>query len=180
MQITATKLTDIDLLHLACESTMHQQIQSKMSLAAIYNCEHSPIRTQMFTIEMKGILNFVSVHLVRHNVGVQHFVKTMRTDRGAIEIANRLTLTDHTMILNAQTLINMARKRLCYKASDETRDTFNGIIDAVALVDEDLPKFLEPDCIYRGGYCHEMKMCGRMDGVVWSGPKTRFFKRYGY
>lgn len=179
MNVTVYKITGTNLLKDACESTMHQKVESKMTTLSIYNCEHSPIRSQMFVVKMEGIPNFVSVHLVRHNVGVQHYVQTMRVDRGAEDIANRMTPTNHTMILNAQTLINMARRRLCYKASKETRDVFNAIIDAVAKVDEDLPKFLEPECIYRGGFCHEPKMCGNVEGVKWISPKSREFKRYG-
>lgn len=179
MKVTVYRITGSDLLRATCESTMHNPTESKMSRLGIYNCEHSPVRSQMFTIKMEGIPSFVSVHLVRHNVGVQHFVQTMRSDRGAVEIANRNTPVNHTMIANAQALINMARKRLCYKASDETREVFNLIVDAIARVDEDLPKFLEPECIYRGGYCHEPKCCGKVDGVKWVSPKCREFKRYG-
>jgi len=179
LKVTCLKMSNEDLLRTTCESTMNNPVESKMSLAGIYNCEHSPIRSQIFVIKMEGIPSFVSVHFVRHKIGVEHFVQTMRQDRGATEVANRNTPVNHTMILNAQTLINMAKKRLCYKASDETREVFNLIVDAIVLVDDELPKFLVPECIYRGGYCHEPRICGRVDGVVWAGPKTRFFKRYG-
>ena len=179
MEVTCLKMSNEDLLRMTCESTMNNPVESKMSLAGIYNCEHSPIRSQIFVIKMEGIPSFVSVHFVRHKIGVEHFVQTMREDRGATEVADRNTPVNHTMICNAQAVINMAKKRLCYKASDETREVFNLIVDAIALVDIELPKFLVPECIYRGGYCHEPRICGRVDGVVWSGPKTRFFKRYG-
>lgn len=179
MKVTAYKITGTNLLRETCESTMHNKVESKITSATIYNCEHSPIRSQMFVIKMEGIPSFVSVHLVRHKIGVEHFVQTMREDRGAEEVANRNTPVNHTMILNAQTLINMAKKRLCYKASKATRDVFNLIIDAVFVVDEELPKYLVPECIYRGGYCHEPKMCGKVEGVKWVSPKSREFKRYG-
>jgi len=179
MKVIAERLTGEDLLRAACESTMHRKTESKITLPTIYNCEHSPVRAILFKISMEGIPSFVSVHLVRHKIGVEHFVQTMRDDRGAVEVANRNTPVDHTMILNAQALINMSKKRLCYKASKETRDVFNLIVDAVALVDEELPKYLEPECIYRGGFCHEPKMCGQVEGVKWVSPKSREFKRYG-
>lgn len=179
MEVICLKLTNENLLRTTCESTMNNPVESKMSLAGIYNCEHSPVRSQIFVIKMEGIPSFVSVHLVRHKIGVEHFVQTMREDRGAVEVADRNTPVNHTMILNAQTLINMAKKRLCYKASDKTREVFNLIVDAVAIVDFDLAKFLVPECIYRGGYCHEPKMCGKVDGVKWVSSKSREFKRYG-
>jgi len=179
MKIVAHRITNEELMRNLCTVTTHNKMESKITTAGIYNCEHSPIRGMVFKITMEGIPSFVSVHLVRHKIGVEHYVQTMRDDRGAQEVANRNTPVDHTMILNAQTLINMAKKRLCYKASKETRDVFNAIVDAVALVDEDLPKYLEPECIYRGGYCHEMKICGLVEGVKWVSPKSRTFKRYG-
>lgn len=43
--------------------------------------EHSPIRLIELTIRMKGIPYWVSVHLVRHKYGIEHFVSTQRTDR---------------------------------------------------------------------------------------------------
>ena len=179
MTVIVEKLTDNNLMREMCESTMHYRLESKMTSLTMYNCEHSPIRAVLFTIKMEGIPSFVSVHLVRHNVGVQHFVQTMRNDRGAEDVANRNTPVNHTMIANAQALINMARKRLCYKASDETREVFNLIVDAIARVDEDLPKFMEPECIYRGGFCHEPKCCGKVEGVKWVSSKSRSFVRYG-
>ncbi|NCB03452.1 MAG: hypothetical protein EOM67_15045, partial [Spirochaetia bacterium] len=106
MKVTAYRITGTDLLRTTCESTMHSPTESKMTRLGIYNCEHSPIRSQMFTIKMEGIPSFVSVHLVRHNVGVQHFVQTMRNDRGAEDVANRNTPVNHTMIANAQAIID--------------------------------------------------------------------------
>jgi thymidylate synthase ThyX len=65
------------------------------------------------------------------------------------------------MLVNAQTLINMARKRLCSKAHKETMDTMMAIKDEIAWVDPDLAKFLVPECEYRGNFCHEPRSCGR-------------------
>lgn len=179
MEVRAYKITDTNLLRQTCESTMHNRLESKMTPLSIYNCEHSPMRSQVFVIEMYGIPSFVSVHLVRHNIGVTHYVQTMRDDRGAQEIANRFTPVSHTMLINAQALINMSRKRLCYKASKETREVWNLVIDAIESIDSDIVKFMEPECIYRGGFCHEPKMCGKVEGVKWVSPKSREFKRYG-
>ena len=179
MEVKAYKITAANLLRLTCESTMHNRVESKMTPLSIYNCEHSPIRSQMFVIEMYRIPSFVSVHLVRHKIGVEHYVQTMRDDRGAQEVANRNTQVNHTMIANAQALINMSRKRLCYKASKQTRDVWNMVVDALKSIDADLVKFMEPECIYRGGFCHEPRLCGKVEGVKWISPKSREFKRYG-
>ena len=47
---------------------------------AILKAEHSPIRTLMFTIRLT-IPYFVSVHLVRHKIGIEHYVQSQRNDR---------------------------------------------------------------------------------------------------
>lgn len=165
MNIIITKLTGLDLARLACQYTTHSHAESKMELADLYACEHSPMRTQLFSIEMQGIPNFVSVHFVRHKIGVEHYVRTMRTDRGAVEIANRLTPTNHLMIANAQALVNMARRRLCHQASAETRTAMGVIKFDMVDADIDLAAAMLPECVYRGMVCHERRMCGKMPGV---------------
>ena len=162
MRIYIEKLTNTALLRQACKFTTHGQVDSTMSLDKIYRCEHSPMRTQLFWIEMMAIPSFVSVHFVRHSVGVSHYVQTMRDDRGAQEVANRLTEVNHAMLINAQALINMARKRLCHKAHPETRLVFEHIKDCMKPVDPDLAKYMVPECVYRGDVCHELRPCGKM------------------
>jgi len=163
MRISVEKITTVELARRACQFTMHSQADSMISLGKLYRCEHSPMRTQMFWVEMRGIPNFVSVHFVRHKVGVEHYVQTMRDDRGAGEIANRLTPTNHAMLANAAALISMARKRLCRKAHSATVTAMELILDGVAEVDRDLAAYMVPECIYRGGVCHELKPCGRLE-----------------
>jgi len=165
MRITITKLTDVALARTACRYTMHSQSESKMTLADLYRCEHSPIRTQIFSVEMQEIPSFVSTHFVRHSVGVSHYVQTMRDDRGARGPADRDTPVNHMMIANAQSLLNMARKRLCYKAHPSTRLLMEHITDHRRAVDPELAERMVPECLYRGWICYEQKMCGMMTGV---------------
>lgn len=162
MRIYIEKITNVDLMRRACRFTTHGQVDSMMSLNKIYRCEHSPCRTQIFWIEMLGIPSFVSVHLVRHKYGVEHWVQTMRDDRGAETVADRLTPVNHAMMANAQALLNMARKRLCHKAHPETRLIMEHIKDHLKQVDPDLAKYMVPECVYRGDVCHELKPCGKM------------------
>jgi hypothetical protein len=158
VSISVTKLTDINLMHRACEATMHGK-KSKLTLAKAYQCQHSVIRTQMFFVEMMGIPTFVSVHLVRHSQGVTHFVTSNREDRGGEGEINRMTPVNHSFICNAETLINMARKRLCSQAHIDTQDVMMIIKNKVLRVDPDLARYMVPDCEYRNG-CHELKSCG--------------------
>lgn len=161
MQIVARKLTDVELMRRACEMTMRGQ-ESKMTLGGMYRCEHSPMRTQLFWVEMIGVPTFVSVHFVRHKIGVEHFVMSNRDGRGGDEEVNRWTPVNHGMLLNAQALINMARKRLCRKSHESTRKVMGDIKIAIAKLDWDLARYMVPECIYRLG-CHESNPCGYVD-----------------
>jgi len=159
MTITVEKLTDETLLRRACAVTMGAE-SSRAKLGSFYNCEHSPIRTQLFWVEMKGIPSFVSVHLVRHKIGVEHFVKSLRDDRCGKGGETRESPVNHAMLINAAALIQMARKRLCVQAHAQTREVMRGIRDALATADPALVSFLIPECEYRGNVCHELKPCG--------------------
>lgn len=73
---------------------------------------------------------------------------------------DRYAPTDLAFIANAEALINMAHKRLCAKASPETREIFGQICELVEDQDPDLYRHLVPQCVYRGGVCPEAKCCG--------------------
>jgi len=159
MQVKAEKITDLSLCREVCEATM-QNKTSKVSLKQIYKSEHSPIRSQMFKITMKDIPTFVSVHFVRHSIGIQHYVMSNRNDiTGSNEVVTRESPVNHTMLLNAESLINLSKKRLCTKASLETRKVMKLIKDAIKEVDSDLSEFMVPQCVYRAGICQELKSC---------------------
>lgn len=161
MKITVKKITNERLMRAACGFTT--AAESRMSLEKIYQCEHSPLRTQLFWVEMVDIPTFVSVHLVRHKIGVEHYVKSNRTDRAShTGDLGRMQPVNHAMLINAQALINMARKRLCKKASPETQEVMAAIKRKITAVDPALAARLVPDCVYRGR-CHELKPCRQPD-----------------
>ena len=64
------------------------------------------------------------------------------------------------MFINSQSLINMAKKRLCFKASKETREVMRLIRQQMFFVDVALFDKLMPECHYRNGYCPELVSCG--------------------
>lgn len=72
---------------------------------------------------------------------------------------DRYAPTDLAFIINAEALINMAHKRLCAKASKETRDLMTKIALGVAIADPALAPHLVPQCVFRGGICSEPKSC---------------------
>ena len=159
--IHITKLTDSSLANLACEFTSGKKGLS-VNLEKLYNAEHSPARTQMFWIEMLQIPTYVSVHFARHKVGCEHFVQS---NRDAVETVDRNTPINHAMFLNAQSLINLARFRLCRKADPQTRKVMQMIEREMYGVDRELAVNLRANCAYRMG-CPEITPCyleGRED-----------------
>ena len=128
----------------------------------ILAAEHSPVRTLMYTIIMHDIPYYCSVHLVRHKFGIEHFVQSQRVnpERGA---ERQDALVTHAMDMNFQALVNMSRKRLCFKADATTRSIMQEIVKELRKVDPISASFCVPECIYRGNVCHELKPCGMYD-----------------
>ncbi|MCM1152484.1 MAG: FAD-dependent thymidylate synthase [Muribaculum sp.] len=193
MKAEVKKLTDVSLLQRANGFTTGHD--SHMTLETAYRYGHSPIRTQMFWVELTDIPLFVASQLVRSHVGVQFFQRSKRIDRGGADFAlecteiaqqiddgittpdidrlsvaearvnmlpkyfDRYAPTDIAFICNAEALINMAHKRLCAKASKETRDVMTQIALGVAIADPALAPHLVPQCVFRGGICSEPKSC---------------------
>lgn len=123
--------------------------------------EHSPIRLIKIHWRWIDLKSWISVHFVRHKLGIEHWVSTQRSDRTGID-RNKLpqdTLVNHECEANAQALINISRKRLCYQASPETRQAWEAVKEKVKEVEPELASCMVKDCIYRG-YCYEYKSCG--------------------
>lgn len=122
--------------------------------------EHSPIRELQFGIRMT-IPYWVSVHFVRHHIGVNHYVQTQRTDRTGTPRDNlpQGEMVTHIMSINAQELIHMSHKRLCKQASKETQQVMQLIVQEVLKVAPYLEGLLVPLCHYRHGQCTEMFKC---------------------
>lgn len=128
----------------------------------ILRAEHSPVRTLLWTICMKEIPSYVSVHFTRHKIGVEHYVKSQRNDRQTVYdrcAARQDAPVNHILDINAQALIAMARKRLCFKADPVTQDIMRKIVDAVIAAGPEMEPFLVRQCEYTGR-CDEMKPCG--------------------
>lgn len=67
------------------------------------------------------------------------------------------------MDANAQALISISRKRLCYKAATETRQLWTAVCNAIIGLNPEMLRVLVPDCVYRGK-CREMQPCGERNG----------------
>lgn len=124
--------------------------------------EHSPIRKFKISWRWLDLKYWVSVHLVRHWLGIVHFVSTQRTDRTGVsrDELPQNSLVNHECEANAQSLINISRRRLCLCASLETRQAWQLVKDKIAEVEPELAKCMVRECVYRNGLCPEMFTCG--------------------
>ena len=124
--------------------------------------EHSPIRKLKISWKWESIKSWVSVHFVRHKFGIDHWISTRRTDRTGID-RNELRqdeLVVHEFEANAQSIINISRKRMCFQASKETREKMEGLKIAIKEAgEEEVALVMQPQCIYRCG-CSEFESCG--------------------
>lgn len=74
---------------------------------------------------------------------------------------DRCAPTNLAILINAEAIMNMSAKRLCTKASKETREIWQKTLELIEEVDPDLVKFCKKPCILQG-YCRESKSCGYM------------------
>ena len=124
-------------------------------------CEHSPIRKLHIAWKWTNIMYWVSVHFVRHKFGIEHWVRTQRTDRTGVQRGDlsQSTMVEHESEADAQAVINISRRRLCNQASPETRDAWKAFLLRLAEKEPELTSVCVPDCIYRG-WCYEYRSCG--------------------
>lgn len=132
--------------------------------AGILLAEHSPIRLLEYDFGWKKIRQWVTTHLVRHHEGCEKFVHTQRGDRRELPCERDYLLqgskNDMDMSCNAQAMINISRKRLCSRASKETREAWTLVINELSKIDPILAYKCVPECVYRG-FCPEwIKSCG--------------------
>ena len=141
-------------------STTSVDLEYKQKLLA---SEHSPIRELWFGIKLT-IPYFISVHIVRHHIGCNHYVSTQRDDRHPEREISREDLpqgafVSHILSINAQELMFFMRKRLCNQADPLMRYVANLIKKAVLETNPEFEGLLVPLCEYRNGMCTEMFPC---------------------
>lgn len=124
--------------------------------------EHSPLRCIMYNIDMYDIPRFASDQYVRHK-HAQPFVSTGRSDvlkENLPRSEQRMTdLYNTRLLLSAEEIINISRKRLCNKAEAPTRMIWKAVLEELKKIDPELANACVPNCIYRG-FCPEFKSCG--------------------
>lgn len=127
----------------------------------LLKAEHSPIRNIEITAKFYDIPYWVVMHLVRHSIGITHFVSTQRTDRTNVDRTKlpQDNLVDYEFTANAQAIINISRKRLCNSASRETRNAWKMFLEELKKYEPELYSVCVQECVYRG-HCTEMYPCG--------------------
>lgn len=151
----------------ACRTTIRSyaplgEISSEWKSGLLF-AEHSPIRKLIVSAKFTDIPYWVAMHLVRHKIGIEHFVSTQRSDRTGVDRDDlpQGTLVDYEFEVNAQAIINISRKRLCLLASPETRQAWMMFLSALSNYELEIVRCCMPNCKYRGNVCYEMKSCGR-------------------
>jgi hypothetical protein len=122
--------------------------------------EHSPIRQILIKCKLEELKSWISVHFIRHKIGIEHWVRSQRTDRTMInrDELKQSELIEHEFEANCQAFINISRKRLCNIAARETREAWKEVLEKIKDEQPELYSVCVPDCIYRG-WCYEMKSC---------------------
>lgn len=130
--------------------------------------EHSPIRMLTYEVIWKNIPYFVAMHLRTHHIGFKateddiYFIQTSRSDRIQKD-RNSLVQTAPVScraVLNAQSIINTSRVRLCQLSSLETRKAWKALIERLKETEPLLAKLCQPNCIYRARCPEGKNTCG--------------------
>jgi hypothetical protein len=129
--------------------------------------EHSPIRNLLFDITWFDIPYWVANQIRTHHVGFHSgeddliFIKTSRSDRTQKERDNLPQNAPVNMraVINAHSLINVSRVRLCCLASPETREAWGAMVFELNSIEPLLVSLCVPNCIFKGGLCPETANC---------------------
>lgn len=173
MEIEVTRLTNWELVvdearRTAWKDSLGHEPSRAFKMKALMS-RHSPLRTLIFRIQMKEIPYWLSVHLVRHGLAT-HFVSSQRPDRSPTGAPRHSlpqdALVNHDIVLNAEEILHISRKRLCHQAAKETREAWEKVVQAIQDIGEvELAAFCQPECWWCQG-CPEPKSCGKQP------PKT--------
>ena len=136
--------------------------------AKVLLAEHSPIKLVEYCIHFKNLRQWVGVHLLRHE-HMLPFIHTQREDRRKLNCSRdelpQGSENDQDFVVNAQTLINISRKRLCRCASKETQEAWRAVKSEIAKQDEVMADKMVPNCVY-SGFCRELNCCGYVNKTL--------------
>ena len=131
-------------------------------LFALADAEHSPIRELVWKLEIEApywVLN----ELRTHHVGCEMYMQSSRNDRQSDFDRNKAPqgmVRTARLTANLQALMNISHKRLCGNASKEMRRLARMMFQEITAAYPWTDGLFVPECVYRGGKCHEVKTCG--------------------
>lgn len=119
--------------------------------------EHSPIRNLLYEVTFESIKYWVAMHFRTHHIGFHSgeddlfFIQTQRSDRTQKErdLLPQNTLVNLRIVINAHSIINVSRVRLCRQAAKDTRECWEQFISELENVEPILAKLCVPNCVYR-------------------------------
>lgn len=144
------------------KTEMPEKGPSSKLLAQVLDARHSPIRVLNFAFLIEDIPSNTATHLARH-VHAVPFISSLRNDRQEKidgDAARRDTPVNMILYCNAEELMTIANKRLCFKAAQRTREAVIMMCNAAEKKLPELDGLLVPMCEYRGRECHEIDGCG--------------------
>lgn len=92
--------------------------------------------------------------------------------------SGRNALTNLSILVNAQSLIDMAKLRLCNMASPETIKVFSAIKEKINEIDPELASMMVRKCVYRNGLCGEPKCCGFLVSPAFKKEQENYIKHF--
>lgn len=144
--------------------------------------EHSPIRSLEIIWEWRDLPYWISVHFVRHHIGITHYVSSQRNDIQKLydrRKAPQDSLVNHRCVANFQAILNISRARLCICASKETRQAWNSFLDAIKEVEPELYRCCTKPCVYQNGLCKEVfKPCGYNKTQAFKNELENYLKNF--
>ena len=126
-------------------------------------CRHSPLRRLRFAFLFENLPYYISVHFVRHHVGIEKYVRSQRNDRQNEydrKKAPQDAPVNMIMDFNGESLLEFFNKRLCTCAAEETREVVQQMKKLVEICCPEFEDYIEPMCFRNGGVCYEFKQCG--------------------
>lgn len=140
--------------------------------------EHSPIRLLSFRWRWVGLPSWVSVHLVRHKHGIEHFVRSQRQDRTGIPRSElrQDAPVEHEVCANVQAILTISRKRLCLLAAPETRSAWLHAVRAIGTIEPEVASLCVPECV-RCGFCPEMDPCAYVATAAFRDAVAQYRRR---
>lgn len=79
--------------------------------------------------------------------------------------------------VNAEEIITISRERLCMKASANTREIWQKVLDLLEEIDPDLVKLCQRPCVWYG-FCRQSKPCGYMATESYIASRRFFIKLF--